>query len=268
MSLYNPDATKDNCGFGLIAHMEGVPSHKLVRTAVSSLARMTHRGGLAADGKTGDGCGLLLQKPESFFQAIAKEKGWLLGGRFGVGMMFLSRDEARAAAAKKVVEEELERETLSVLGWREVPVDASVLGKLALDTMPQIVQVVFNGPFGWGSKDLERRLYIAKRKIEKGIDDPDFYITSLSNLVIVYKGLCRPVDLPLFYPDLADIRLESSICLFHQRFSVFLPIPCRSGHWLSRSGFLPIMARSIRLPATDNGPEPESTSFVRLCFPI
>ncbi len=219
MSLYNPDAAKDNCGFGLIAHMEGVPSHKLVRTAVSSLARMTHRGGLAADGKTGDGCGLLLQKPESFFQAIAKEKGWLLGGRFGVGMMFLSRDEARAAAAKKVVEEELERETLSVLGWREVPVDASVLGKLALDTMPQIVQVVFNGPFGWGSKDLERRLYIAKRKIEKGIDDPDFYITSLSNLVIVYKGLCRPVDLPLFYPDLADIRLESSICLFHQRFS-------------------------------------------------
>ena len=220
MSLYNPEVEKDNCGFGLMAHLGGEPSHKLVRTAISSLARMAHRGGIAADGRTGDGCGLLLQKPDVFFQAVASEKGWTLGGRYGVGMVFLSRQDGKASAARAVIEEELARETLSVAGWRVVPVDPSVLGSLALSSMPTIAQVVFNGPFGWGSKDLERRLYMVKRRVEKRVtDDPDFYIASLSNLVIVYKGLCRPVDLPKFYPDLADFRLQSAICLFHQRFS-------------------------------------------------
>ncbi|TKB08600.1 glutamate synthase large subunit [Desulforhopalus sp. IMCC35007] len=220
MGLYNPQLEKDNCGFGLIAHMEGEASHKLVRTAISSLARMAHRGGIAADGKTGDGCGVLLQKPDSFFKAIAREEGWALGGRYGVGMIFLSQDPDKNDAEKAIINEELEAETLTVLGWREVPVDTGVLGDFGKKTMPRIVQVVFNGPFGWGSKDLERRLYMVKRRIEKRItDDPDFYIVSLSNLVIIYKGLCRPVDLSLFYPDLADIRMQSSICLFHQRFS-------------------------------------------------
>ena len=107
-----------------------------------------------------------------------------------------------------------------MVGWRQVPVDPEVLGDFARQTMPRIAQVLFNGPFGWGSKDLERRLYMVKRRVEKRVtDDPDFYIASLSNLVIVYKGLCRPVDLPRFYPDLADIRMQSAICLFHQRFS-------------------------------------------------
>ncbi|MFT5700974.1 MAG: glutamate synthase (NADPH/NADH) large chain [Desulforhopalus sp.] len=220
MGLYNPQLEKDNCGFGLIAHMEGEASHKLVRTAIISLARMAHRGGIAADGKTGDGCGLLLQKPDSFFQAIAKEEGWALGGRYGVGMIFLSQDPQKRDTAKEIVEKELEAESLTVLGWREVPVDTEVLGDFAKKTMPGIVQVIFNGPFGWGSKDLERRLYMVKRRIEKSIlNDSDFYIVSLSNLVIIYKGLCRPVDLQQFFPDLADIRLQSSICLFHQRFS-------------------------------------------------
>jgi len=220
MGLYNPQLEKDNCGFGLIAHMEGEASHKLVRTAISSLARMAHRGGIAADGKTGDGCGLLMQKPDSFFQAIAKENDWALGGRYGVGMIFLSQDPEKKRAAQDVIVEELKAESLSFLGWREVPVDDTVLGDFAKKTMPRIVQVVFNGPFGWGSKDLERRLYMVKRRIEKRItDDSDFYIASLSNLVIIYKGLCRPVDLQQFFPDLADIRLQSSICLFHQRFS-------------------------------------------------
>ena len=220
MGLYNPQLEKDNCGFGLIAHMEGEASHKLVRTAITSLARMAHRGGIAADGKTGDGCGLLLQKPDSFFQSIAKEEGWALGGRYGVGMIFLSQDVEKNETAKKVVNEELEGESLTVRGWREVPVDTEVLGDFAKKTMPRIVQVIFNGPFGWGSKDLERRLYMVKRRIEKRItEDPDFYIVSLSNLVIIYKGLCRPIDLQQFFPDLADIRMQSSICLFHQRFS-------------------------------------------------
>ncbi len=220
MALYNQDLVKDNCGFGLMAHLEGEVSHRLVRTAISSLAGMAHRGGIAADGKTGDGCGVLLQKPDNFFRSLAGEEDWNLGGRYGVGMIFLSPDTAKATVAKWAIEEELERETLTVVAWRDVPVDPAVLGNLAEKTMPRIVQVVFNAPFGWGSKDLERRLYMVRRRVEQRLsDDDDFYIVSLSNLVIVYKGLCRPVDLSLFYPDLADIRMQSAICLFHQRFS-------------------------------------------------
>jgi glutamate synthase (NADPH/NADH) large chain len=220
MALFNRELEKDNCGFGLMAHLEGEASHKLVRTAIASLARMAHRGGIAADGKTGDGCGVLLQKPDNFFRSLAGEENWNLGGRYGVGMIFLSMDDSKATVAKWAVEEELERETLTVVAWREVPVDPEVLGEFAEKTMPRIVQVIFNGPFGWGSKELERRLYMVRRRVEKRVtDDADFYIASLSNLVIVYKGLCRPVDLPLFYPDLADIRMQSAICLFHQRFS-------------------------------------------------
>jgi glutamate synthase (NADPH/NADH) large chain len=220
MTLYDPHLNKDNCGFGLMAHMEGRPSHKLVRTAITSLARMAHRGGIAADGRTGDGCGLLLQKPDSFFQAIAKEEGWALGGRYGIGMVFLSRDADKAQSAMEIIDEELVTETLTVVGWREVPVNPEVLGELAKKSMPRIAQVIVNGPFGWGSKDFERRLYMVRRRIEKRItDDPEFYVASLSNLVIIYKGLCRPADLPMFFPDLADLRMQSAICLFHQRFS-------------------------------------------------
>ncbi len=203
-----------------MAHMDGEASHRLVRTAISSLARMTHRGGVAADGKTGDGCGLLLQKPDVFFQALAREEGWNLGNKYAVGMVFLSQDEEKNSRARKIINEELKRATLTLVAWRTVPVAPEILGDLARDTMPDIAQVVINGPFGWGTKDLERRLYIVRRRVEKRInDDPDFYIASLSSRVIVYKGLCLPVDLPAFYKDLADIRMQSSICLFHQRFS-------------------------------------------------
>ena len=220
MTLYDRNSVKDNCGFGLIAHMEGEVSHKLVRTAISSLARMTHRGGVAADGKTGDGCGLLLQKPDTFFRALAKEEGWNLGGRYGVGMVFLSQDETKNDLARQIINDELRKETLTPVAWRTVPVRPEVLGDFARENMPDIAQVIINSPFGWGSKDLERRLYLVRRRVEKRVtDDPDFYIASLSNLVIIYKGLCLPVDLPSFYPDLADYRMQSAICLFHQRFS-------------------------------------------------
>lgn len=219
--LYNPEEVRDNCGFGLIAHTEGEPSHKLVKTAISSLARMTHRGGINADGKTGDGCGLLLQKPDSFFRAVTADLGWKLGTRYGVGMMFLSNDPEKAKRSRQITEEELAKETLTSVGWREVPVDVSVLGQLAADTMPNITQLFVNAPSGWGVKDFERRLYMVRRRIEKRVreEDADFYIVSLSNVVVIYKGLCQPVDLPAFYLDLADLRMQSSICLFHQRFS-------------------------------------------------
>ena len=220
--LYDKSLEKDNCGFGLIAHIEGEPSHKVVRTAIHGLARMQHRGAILADGKTGDGCGLLLQKPDRFFRIVAEEKGWRLAKNYAVGMLFLSTDEAKASAARAIVEEEILRETLSVAGWREVPTNQDVLGEIALSSLPGIQQVFINAPAGWRPRDMERRLYMARRRIEKRVEalnDSDFYICSFSNQVNIYKGLCMPADLPRFYLDLADLRLESSICLFHQRFS-------------------------------------------------
>jgi glutamate synthase (NADPH) large chain len=220
MSLYHPSFERDNCGFGLIAQMDGEASHRLVRTAIHGLDRMKHRGGIAADGRTGDGCGLLLQLPTEFFEAVAQEMNWHLSRKFAVGMLFLSRDDDRANHAKLLLERELERETLSIAGWRTVPIDDTVLGDIGKASLPQIVQVLINAPIGWREKDLERRLYMARRRLEQQLtQDSDFYVASLSGQIIVYKGLMMPVDLPVFYPDLADIRLKSAICLFHQRFS-------------------------------------------------
>jgi glutamate synthase (NADPH) large chain len=220
MTLYDPRFEKDNCGFGLIAHMEGQASHKLVRTAITALDRMTHRGGIAADGKTGDGCGLLLKKPDSYFRLIAEEQHWKLSKLYAVGMIFLSKNPVKAQAARDIINKALNQETLAVSGWRTVPTHPDVLGPIALESLPDIQQVFISAPAGWREQDIERRLYIAKRLIEKQLsDDTDFYICSLSTQVIVYKGLCMPADLPRFYTDLADLRMESSICLFHQRFS-------------------------------------------------
>ncbi|MBM7037522.1 glutamate synthase large subunit [Vibrio ulleungensis] len=220
MALYDPTLEKDNCGFGLIAHMQGQPSHKLVRTAISALDRMTHRGGINADGKTGDGCGLLLQKPDSYLRLVAEEGGIKLGKQYAVGMIFTSTDTAKAHHSRDVVNRELANETFTVAGWREVPTNAEVLGPIALTTLPNIEQVFITAPAGWSERDIERRLYVARRRIEKAlVDDKEFYVCSLSTNVIVYKGLCMPADLPRFYLDLADLRMESSICLFHQRFS-------------------------------------------------
>ncbi|BBN82032.1 glutamate synthase large subunit [Pseudoalteromonas sp. A25] len=218
--LYDSALEKDNCGFGLIAHINGQASHKLIRTAITGLDRMQHRGGIASDGKTGDGCGLLLQKPDSFFRAIADEKQWRLGKNYAVGMLFLNTDSELANAARKVVGEELEKETLTLVGFREVPTDPSMLGPIAKQQLPIFEQVFVSAPEGWRPKDLERRLYIARRRIEKRLaDDKQFYISSLSGLVTVYKGLMMPADLPNFYLDLADMRMKSAICVFHQRFS-------------------------------------------------
>ncbi len=220
MSLYHPSFERDNCGFGLIAQMDGEPSHRIVRTAIHGLDRMKHRGGIAADGRTGDGCGLLMQLPVKFFEAVAAENDWHLSRKFAVGMLFLNQNDQLAEQTKLLLERELEKETLSVAGWRKVPVNADVLGDIGKASQPQIYQVLINSPIGWREKDLERRLYMARRRLEQQLHhDKDFYVASLSGQVIVYKGLMMPADLPEFYLDLADIRLQSSICLFHQRFS-------------------------------------------------
>jgi len=218
--LYHPDEFRDNCGFGLVAQIEGKPSHDLLETAINSLTCMTHRGGIAADGVTGDGCGLLMQLPDSFLREIGRELFKTeLSESYGLGMVFLSQDPKKATDAKFVVDEELERQGLDVLGWRMVPCDDSVCGRMALANMPTIEQVFVNAP-GLSKKELTVKLFIARRKAEIRLAaDEDFYICSLSNSVISYKGLMMPVDLPNFYKDLKDPRIEVAMCTFHQRFS-------------------------------------------------
>ena len=218
--LYSPEEFRDNCGFGLIAHTAGQASHRLLKTAIESLTCMTHRGGIAADGKTGDGCGLLLQMPESFIRALAQEHfGATLSEQFGIGQIFLSRDAASAAEERTVLEGVIAEQGLSVVGWRAVPVDPSVLGEIALATLPRIEQLFIDAP-GATAEELATRLFVARRKAELRLQsDSECYICTLSGRVLSYKGLMMPVDLPLFYPDLGDQRLETAICVFHQRFS-------------------------------------------------
>ena len=144
--LYQPDQFKDNCGFGLIAHMEGQPSHHLLQTAIEALTCMTHRGGINADGKTGDGCGLLIQKPDRFLRAVAQEQlSVQLPEQYAVGMVFMGADAAATAAAKQAFADALADQGLTSLGWREVPVDQTVLGPLALSSMPRIEQLFVSG---------------------------------------------------------------------------------------------------------------------------
>ena len=222
--LYRPEKAKESCGFGLIAHQHGEASHELMTTACTALARMTHRGAVAADGKTGDGCGVLMQFPGSFFREIAEEEGMRLGRVFGVGMVFLNTNPEVAARSRKLLKKHIKNETLNIAGWRTVPTNPSVCGQTALESLPCIEQVFVNAPPGWEPHDLERRLFVARRMAayeNMNLDEPDelFYVATFSNLTAVYKGLVMPENLPEFYPDLKDSRLKSAICLFHQRFS-------------------------------------------------
>ena len=218
--LYDQNDDRDNCGFGLIAHLHGEASHRLVRTAIEALASMTHRGGIAADGRTGDGCGLLLQKPDLFLRRAAQACGaGELTPLYGVGMLMLSRDEERAATARRTLDEELAAVGLQPAGWRPVPTAPSCLGPIALASLPQFAQVFVNAP-DFDQAQLTARLFIARRRAEQRLEsDADSYIASLSAGTVVYKGLMMPVDLAGFFPDLADPDLTSAICLFHQRFS-------------------------------------------------
>ncbi|MGD2007840.1 MAG: glutamate synthase large subunit [Cellvibrionales bacterium] len=218
--LYRPEEFRDNCGFGLIAHIQGEPSHRLLETAIESLTCMTHRGGIAADGKTGDGCGLLLQMPDAFMRVQAK--GLFdrdLGEHYAVGMLFMGRSPAQQQAARDAVQEALAANNLPLIGWREVPTAPGVCGEIALDQLPHIEQVFIDATH-LNHAEVTARLFMARRVAEMAMtDDPDFYICSLSDQVVSYKGLVMPSDLASFYPDLNDPALETAICVFHQRFS-------------------------------------------------
>jgi len=219
--LYTPGEFKDNCGFGLIAHMEGNASHDLLRTAIESLTCMTHRGGIAADGKTGDGCGLLIQKPDGFLRQVAKaDLGVELPEQYAVGMVFLDLDDAVANKQREAMNAAFAEQGLEVKGWRVVPTNNDCLGPMAIDCLPRFEQVFVSAQTELNEQAFAVQLYYARRKAEIALAAyPDFYICSLSETTLSYKGLMMPVDLPNFYLDLGDERLETAICVFHQRFS-------------------------------------------------
>ena len=218
--LYRPEEFRDNCGFGLIAHIAGEASHRLLQTAIESLTCMTHRGGIAADGKTGDGCGLLIQMPDAFMRAQALSLfGRELGRHYAVGMIFMSQDDGLQRASRAAVEQAMGENELEVVGWREVPIAPAVCGQIALEQLPRIEQVFINAD-AFDHAQLTAKLFMARRQAEIALStDPDFYICSLSDQVVAYKGLVMPADLPSFYPDLNDESLTTAICVFHQRFS-------------------------------------------------
>ncbi len=221
--IYQPSFERENCGFGLIAHMDGAHSHWVIETAIESLARLTHRGAISADGKTGDGCGLLLQKPDALLRSVANDQNIDLAENYAVGVVFFSQNKEQADFARQSIEVSLKKEGLVVAGWRIVPVDASVLGKEAELSMPSIEHVFVNPVDNMDVASFERHLYIARRRAEKLVEekaeDETFYIPSMSSQVLSYKGLVMPETLPQFYKDLNDSRMTTGMAVFHQRFS-------------------------------------------------
>ncbi|MDK9693825.1 MAG: glutamate synthase large subunit [Sulfurimonas sp.] len=206
---------KDNCGFGLVANIKNRASHKVLDDAITALERMMHRGAVAADGKTGDGSGLLLSLPEEFLRKEALKSGIELPSQFAVACVF-TKDKNHLAT----IEEVCTRNDLKVVLKRDVPVDVKALGEQALASLPTIVQLFITPNSIMATNRFEALLYLSRKESEhKLINDRDFYIASMSSKVLSYKGLVMPTHIQEFYKDLQDENFKISFSLFHQRFS-------------------------------------------------
>ena len=215
--LYNAAYEHDACGVGMVVNIHGNKSHELVDNALRVLENMRHRGAEGADNKTGDGAGIMLQIPHEFIllQGIpVPEKG-----KYGTGLVFLPKDEARQQAILSIMIEEIEREGLSLMHLRTVPTNPACLGESALATEPAIKQVFITGVTDDKVATFERTLYIIRKKIENRISDRDFYICSLSSRNIVYKGMLSSMQVRQYYPDLTNNYFTSGLALVHSRFS-------------------------------------------------
>lgn len=226
--LFDPREEHDACGVGFIARLDGRPEHQVARDALHALTRLAHRGSRGRDGKTGDGAGILFPLPERFFRRVFGELGTDLPAVWALGQFFISRDPVKGPYARRLVEETLKAEGLVPLCWREAPVDSEALGAAAFESMPDIRQllVVPAGENGSASgDDWERRLYVARRMLEKKArdafpDDPDaLYPVSLSSRSVIYKGMVAGSMLADFYRDLRCTDLAVPFAVFHERFS-------------------------------------------------
>ena len=224
--MYRPDTEGDACGVGLVAATDGRASRRVVQSAVDALKAVWHRGAVDADGKTGDGAGIHIDLPHRFFDdAVVASGHKVLPNRLAVGMIFLPRTDLGAQeTCRTIVESAIIEAGYTIYGWRQVPVDVSVIGMKAQATRPEIEQIMIAGPMpdDVDAAEFEKNLYLVRRRIEKRViaaQIQGFYICSLSCRSIVYKGLFLAESLSVFYPDLQDQRFESRVAIFHQRYS-------------------------------------------------
>ncbi|MBN2008040.1 glutamate synthase large subunit [candidate division KSB1 bacterium] len=222
--LYDPAYEHDSCGVGFVVRIDGKPNHDIVQKGVQILINLEHRGAVGGDKSTGDGAGLLLQLPHEFYQTTCPGLKIPKPGDYAVGMFFLPSNSHLSLACKKIIENAVINEGCEVIGWRQVPIDNSELGKLALSTEPQIQQLFLHRK-NISAEKFERKLYVIRRLIEKEVetwkndDASQFYVCSLSSRIIIYKGLLTGTQIPRYYPDLNESSFKSAFALVHQRYS-------------------------------------------------
>ena len=221
VGLYRQEFEHGSCGIGFVAHLKGRKSHSIIKQGLDILANMTHRGAEGADSKTGDGAGVLIQVPRDFYLI----QGFSLPpeGQFGTGLVFLPQDQSDASRCRDILLEIIKEEDVKFIGFREVPRDNSVIGDIARAAEPEIIQILLGGDIS--QEELDRKLYIIRKRAENAIRNSDieqksfFYIPSLSTKVLVYKGMLTSMQLPEYFLDLTDNRMQSAIALVHSRFS-------------------------------------------------
>ena len=223
-TLWRPEFEKDSCGVGFVADVSGKPSHRILRMAVQGVCCVTHRGAVSADGKSGDGAGILTQIPRKLFARELARMGHRQApiADLAVGVFFLPQNPSTRMAAKGIVDRIVREQGLGLLGWREVPVNSDALGEKAQATMPTIQHLLVGRPAKVSPAEYERLLYYTRRLIERAFTQArlaDCYIPSFSSRTIVYKGLLVATQLASFYEDLTDPLYETAIALFHQRYS-------------------------------------------------
>ena len=250
VGMYDPRFEHDNCGIGAVVNIKGVKTHQTVENALKIVENLKHRAGKDAEGKTGDGVGILLQISHRFFSKTMKSLGVFLGEErdYGIGMFFFPQDELKRNQAKKMFEVIIEKEGLELLAWREVPTDPTVIGQKAVDCMPCIMQAFIKRPDDVEKGlDFDRRLYVARRVFEQSNDNT--YVVSLSSRTIVYKGMFLVNELRLFFKDLQDPDYESAIAMVHSRFSAQIQIRAGSVHIRTALSYITVRLTPSRVTA-------------------
>jgi glutamate synthase domain-containing protein 2/glutamate synthase domain-containing protein 1/glutamate synthase domain-containing protein 3 len=225
--MYDPSMERDACGLGLIANLKGVASHDIIQKGIQILINLTHRGACGCDPETGDGAGITIQIPHKFFQKECARLGFTLPpvGEYGVGMVFLPVESNSRLRCEGILERIAREEGLEILGWRDAPVNGNAIGRLARSSQPYIEQIFLGREAGMSQDELERKLYVVRKRAESEIASLDikegdfFYLPSLSTRTIIYKGLLLAPQIAEFYGELKDKDVVSALCMVHQRFS-------------------------------------------------
>ncbi|WP_160063836.1 glutamate synthase large subunit [Natronorubrum halalkaliphilum] len=222
VGLADPTDERSNCGVGVVMDLDGDGGHDIVADGLELLSNLEHRGTTGAEKDTGDGAGILLQIPDSFFEGVLEAD---LPDTYAVGSLFLPQDAAAREALVSLVEDSLAAYDLEVLEWRDVPTNNEGLGKTAVDSEPDVWQAFVTPEDDVAGDEFDRQLYVARRALEKRVEGADvngterFYVCSLDSETVVYKGLLKGVQVPSYYPDLTDERIESTFAMVHERFS-------------------------------------------------